>query len=43
MDYSGIDVFSGTNVTNWISVAKSGVKMVFIKATEGISYRGCKP
>jgi lysozyme len=36
--YFGIDVFSGTNVTDWVSVKGSGVQMVYIKATEGVSY-----
>lgn len=36
--YKGIDVFSGTNVTNWSSVKNSGIQMVYIKATEGVSY-----
>jgi lysozyme len=36
--YKGIDVFSGTSVTNWKSVKNSGVQMVYIKATEGVSY-----
>ncbi|WP_234124442.1 GH25 family lysozyme [Clostridium hydrogenum] len=36
--YQGIDVFSGTNVTNWSSVKNSGIQMVYIKATEGVSY-----
>ena len=34
----GFDVFSGTNVTSWNSVTKSGMQMVYIKATEGVSY-----
>jgi len=38
VDDHGIDVFSGTNVINWNLVDKSGVQMVYIKATEGISY-----
>jgi lysozyme len=38
VDDHGIDVFSGTNVFNWNLVDKSGVQMVYIKATEGISY-----
>ncbi len=36
--YQGIDVFSGTNVTNWNSVRSSGIQMVYIKATEGVTY-----
>jgi lysozyme len=36
--YQGIDVFSGTNVTNWNLVKNSGIQMVYIKATDGVSY-----
>ena len=38
MIYRGIDVFSGTNVINWNLVSQSGIQMVYIKATEGVSY-----
>jgi len=36
--YKGIDVFSGTTVTSWKSVKNSGIQMVYIKATDGVSY-----
>jgi lysozyme len=36
--YRGIDIFSGTDVTNWNAVKNSGVQMVYIKATDGVSY-----
>jgi lysozyme len=36
--YQGIDVFSGTNVTNWNLIKIDGIQMVYIKATEGVSY-----
>lgn len=36
--YQGIDVYSNTNVTNWILVKNNGIQMVYIKATDGVSY-----
>jgi len=38
IDDHGINVFSGPILTNWNLVYKSGVQMVYIKATEGNSY-----
>jgi lysozyme len=36
--YQGIDVYSGTNVTDWNAVKNSGIQMVYIKATDGVTY-----
>ena len=36
--YKGIDIFSETNVVNWEEVKNSGIQVVYIKATEGVSY-----
>ena len=33
-----IDIYSGTNVTNWAEVKASGVEGVYIKATDGTTY-----
>jgi lysozyme len=38
IDEHGIDVFSGTIVINWEEVKNDGIQMVYIKATEGLSY-----
>lgn len=38
IDGHGIDAFSSANVTNWDSIGKIGIQMVYIKATGGLSY-----
>jgi lysozyme len=39
---NGIDVYSGTNITNWNAVKAAGVKHIYIKATEGLTYENPK-
>lgn len=34
----GIDIYSGTIITDWSAVKDSGVEAVYIKATEGLTY-----
>lgn len=34
----GIDVYSGTNVTDWNAVKNAGVQAVYIKLTDGLNY-----
>jgi lysozyme len=38
IDDHGIDEFSGKIVTDWNLIQKSGIQMVYIKATEGVAY-----
>ncbi len=35
---TGIDVYSGTNVTDWNAVKNAGVTAVYIKLTDGLTY-----
>jgi uncharacterized protein YjdB/GH25 family lysozyme M1 (1,4-beta-N-acetylmuramidase) len=34
----GIDVYSGTNITDWNAVKNAGVQAVYIKLTDGLTY-----
>lgn len=34
----GIDIYSGTIITDWNSIKADGVEVVYIKATEGLTY-----
>jgi len=38
----GIDIYSGTNITNWEQIKASGVEAVYIKATDGKTYTNPK-
>ncbi|PJI06784.1 MULTISPECIES: GH25 family lysozyme [Clostridium] len=38
----GIDVYSGTDVTDWNAVKNAGVTAVYIKLTEGLTYNNPK-
>lgn len=39
---AGIDIYSGDVINSWQKVKESGIKFVFIKATEGISHKDVK-
>jgi lysozyme len=38
MGFKGIDIYSGTIITDWNAVKNDGVQAVYIKATEGKTY-----
>ncbi|MFT8313165.1 MAG: GH25 family lysozyme [Clostridium sp.] len=38
MGFKGIDIYSGTIITDWNAVKADGVAVVYIKATEGVTY-----
>lgn len=38
----GIDIYSGTNITDWNAVKASGVEAVYIKLTDGLTYNNPK-
>lgn len=39
---NGIDIYNGSNITNWEEVKKSGVEYVYLKATEGLTFNDSK-
>ncbi|AGK97422.1 GH25 family lysozyme [Clostridium pasteurianum] len=38
MGFKGIDIYSGTLITDWNAIKNAGVEAVYIKATEGLTY-----
>jgi len=38
----GIDIYSGTNITDWNAVKNDGVEVVYIKLTDGLTYNNPK-
>jgi len=40
--YKGIDIFSDDVITSWQNVKNDGVKIVYIKATQGVTYKNPK-